>query len=157
MLYPYNCDDITYTYRLCRNCPTHLSNKCPIPISPLCLTSHFYVCAEIYCIMNIDVPAGVGAPHLTHTTNLFWLKPEAVLYWAPLITARNDTSIYMDLCLVYLNMMYIYNCKFCPLLHLHCVITFTWLHCSLLMWKIILKGPVGTPYENGMLLALQAF
>ena len=53
--------------------------------------------AEIYQIMNIDVPAGVSAPHLTHTTNLFCLKPEAVLYWAPLITARNDTSIYHTL------------------------------------------------------------
>ena len=33
----------------------------PIPIFPLCLTSHF-VCGKSFQIMNIDVPASGGAP-----------------------------------------------------------------------------------------------
>ena len=37
--------------------PTLLSRKSPIPISPLCLTSHF-IWVQIF---NINVPAGVGA------------------------------------------------------------------------------------------------
>ena len=45
-----------------------LSHRCPIPISPLCLTSHFYVCAEVFPRMNINVNinvlASVGAPLL---------------------------------------------------------------------------------------------
>ena len=41
---------------LCHNCPIHLSHKFPIPIFPLCYTS--CVCRNI---MNIDVPATVGA------------------------------------------------------------------------------------------------
>ena len=44
-------------YLLCRNCPTHLCHKCPIPIVQLCLTFVFHM-------VNIDVPAGVGAPPL---------------------------------------------------------------------------------------------
>ena len=39
-------------------CPTHY---CCIPTLPLCLPSHF-MCAEIFHIINIDVPADVGAP-----------------------------------------------------------------------------------------------
>ena len=35
--------------------------KCPIPISQLCLTSHF-MCVQSFHMVNIDVPAGVGAP-----------------------------------------------------------------------------------------------
>ena len=37
--------------------------KSSIPISPLCLTSHF-MCVQIFHMVNIDVPAGVGAPPL---------------------------------------------------------------------------------------------
>ena len=42
--------------------PHPLNHKCPIPIS-LCLTSHF-VCVESFHVVNINVPAGVGAPPL---------------------------------------------------------------------------------------------
>ena len=43
--------------------PYPLSHKCPIPMSPLCLTSHF-MCVQIYYMVNIDLPAGAGAPPL---------------------------------------------------------------------------------------------
>ena len=61
----------------CYNYPTHLSHshtlnappiirhKCPIPISPLCLTSHF-VCVQFFHMLSIDLPAGVGAPPLNN-------------------------------------------------------------------------------------------
>ena len=45
-----------------------LSHKCPIPISPLRLTSHF-MCAQFFHMVSIDVPAGVGAPPLNTTSN----------------------------------------------------------------------------------------
>ena len=47
--------------------PHPLSHKCPIPISPLCLTSHF-TCVQIFHMVSIDVPAGVGAPPVNTTT-----------------------------------------------------------------------------------------
>ena len=47
--------------------PHPLSHKCPIPISPLCLTSHF-MCVQFFHIVSIDVPAGVGAPPLNTTS-----------------------------------------------------------------------------------------
>ena len=37
-----------------------------MPHSPLCLTSHF-MCVQIFHMVNIDVPAGVGAPPLDTT------------------------------------------------------------------------------------------
>ena len=64
---------------LCHNCPTHLSHshtlngppiishKCPIPISPLCLTSHF-MCVQFVHTVSIDVPASVGCPPLNTTS-----------------------------------------------------------------------------------------
>ena len=46
-------------YLLCRNCPTHLCHKCPIPIVQLCLTFVFHMVK-----IDVHVPAGVGAPPL---------------------------------------------------------------------------------------------
>ena len=43
--------------------PHPLNHKYPIPISLLCLTSHF-MCVQICHMVNVDVPAGVGAPPL---------------------------------------------------------------------------------------------
>ena len=50
--------------------PTHEVIECPIPISPLCLTSHF-ICVQIFHMVNVDVPASVGTPPLNtqHTTS----------------------------------------------------------------------------------------
>ena len=65
---------------LCHNCPTLLSHshtlnvppiishECPIPISLLCLTSHF-MCVQFFHVVSIDVPAGVGAPPLNTTSS----------------------------------------------------------------------------------------
>ena len=44
---------------------THLSHKCPIPTSPLCLINFtLHVCAQIFQVMNINVL--LVLPHLTH-------------------------------------------------------------------------------------------
>ena len=43
--------------------PHPLSHKYPIPISLLSLTSHF-MCVQICHMVNVDVPASVGAPPL---------------------------------------------------------------------------------------------
>ena len=44
--------------------PHPLSDKSPhILISQLCLTPHF-MCVQSFHMVNIDVPAGVGAPPL---------------------------------------------------------------------------------------------
>ena len=46
-----------------------MSHKCPIPISPLCLTLHF-MCEQIVHTVNIDVPASVSAPPLNTTPEI---------------------------------------------------------------------------------------
>ena len=46
-----------------------MSHKCPIPISPLCLTLHF-TCVQIVHMVKIDMPAGVGAPPLDTTSEI---------------------------------------------------------------------------------------
>ena len=46
--------------------PFSLSHKYPITISPICLTSH--LCVQKVFMMNIDVPAGVGALPLNAST-----------------------------------------------------------------------------------------
>ena len=60
---------------LIQQLPTYLSHShtlnappiiSPIPISPLCLTSHF-MCVQLFHMVSIDVPAGVGAPPLNTT------------------------------------------------------------------------------------------
>ena len=43
--------------------PYPLSHKWPIPIYQLCLISHF-MCVQNFHMVNIDVPAGAGAPPL---------------------------------------------------------------------------------------------
>ena len=61
--------------------PTHYDF--PIPISPLCLTSHF-MCAQFFHMVSIDVPAGVGAPPLNTATNVIMaLLKFVVLYSMP--------------------------------------------------------------------------
>ena len=57
-----------YSTKLVINVPPIISHKCPIPISPLCLTSHF-MCAQIVYMVNIDVPASVGGLVLPHSTH----------------------------------------------------------------------------------------
>ena len=50
-------------YPLGDKCSHQLNHKYLIPISPLCLTSHF-MCLQICHMVNVDVPPGVGAPPL---------------------------------------------------------------------------------------------
>jgi len=62
--------------------PPIISDKCPISIFPLCLTSHF-MCVQIFHMVNIDVPAGVGAPLLdTQLLNMqVRTKPVSLAKW----------------------------------------------------------------------------
>ena len=78
---PFNCPT-----NLSHKCPTHLSHKCPTHLSHKRSHSHIlimvnftlYVCAEDFHIMNIDVPASVGASPLD--TQLFSVVLCFVLY-----------------------------------------------------------------------------
>ena len=74
--------------------PHPLSHKCPIPLFQLCLTSHF-MCVQSFHMVNIDVPAGVGAPPLDTTSRplqiLWQWFSTSINYWE-----HGNTHLYVS-------------------------------------------------------------
>ena len=106
---PKNSDPLCHNCltHLRHKCPTHLNHRCPTHLShnfpygewgtaPLCLTSN-RMCAQYFHIININEPAGVGAPTLD--TQLLYSTPSSktkppytvalTFYW---ITSHNEAA-----------------------------------------------------------------